>query len=97
VQYFYRAHCSPEAALDAARDFFGSRSFAKGWSGADRQRFTDHRGSVDVRIEGEGGHYTRVTVATAEVGESELDRLARRFLAELHAREAPRHVVRGAY
>jgi hypothetical protein len=97
MQYFYRAHGTPETALDAARAFFGARGFAPGWSGADRQRFTDGRGTIDVRIEVEGGHYTRVTVSTTDVAESELDKLAKRFLAELHAREEPRHVVRGAY
>jgi len=97
MQYFYRAHCAPEVVLEAARRFFGARGFAPGWSGADRQRFTDQRGAVDVRTEGEGGHYTRVTVGTAELAESELDKLAKRFLAELHAREEPGYVVRGAY
>jgi len=31
------------------------------------------------------------------VGESELDRLAKRFLAEVHRFVAPTHVMRGAY
>lgn len=97
MQYFYRAHCTPETVLESARGFFDARGFARGWSGADRQRFTDARGAVDVRTEGEGGHYTRVTVGTGDVAESELDKLAKRFLAELHAHEEPRHVVRGAY
>jgi len=31
------------------------------------------------------------------VGESELDRLAKRFLAEVHRLVEPTHVMRGAY
>jgi hypothetical protein len=38
-----------------------------------------------------------VTVATDDVGESELDKVAKRFLSELHAAEEPGYVVRGAY
>jgi hypothetical protein len=38
-----------------------------------------------------------VTVASDDVGESELDRHCKRFLAELHAAEDVSHVVRGAY
>jgi len=50
-----------------------------------------------VLVEPEGGHYTRVTVETNQPGESELDRRAKRFLAEVHAEAEPGHVVRGAY
>ena len=52
---------------------------------------------LSVVVLEEGGHYTRVTVATSDVGESELDRVAKRFLAELHTQGEPGHVVRGAY
>jgi hypothetical protein len=38
-----------------------------------------------------------VTVETNQPGESELDRRAKRFLAEVHAEAEPGHVVRGAY
>jgi len=96
MQYFYRAHCTPEEVLGFARDFFGARSFAAELR-EDRARFTDHRGAVEVTIEIEGGHHTRVTAATADVGESEMDKVAKRFLAELHGVEEPRHKVRGAY
>ena len=52
---------------------------------------------LDLRPHPEGGHYTRVTVETNQPGESELDRRAKRFLAEVHADAEPGHVVRGAY
>jgi hypothetical protein len=36
-------------------------------------------------------------VSTDPPGESELDRLAKRFLSELHVLAHPEHDVRGAY
>jgi hypothetical protein len=96
MQYFYRAHTRPDAVLAFARNFFGTRGFNVSGSG-DVLTFTDPRGVVTVEIEIEGGHYVRVTAATTDVGESEIDKVAKRFLAELHAVEEPGHVVRGAY
>lgn len=97
MQYFHRAHGKPEQVLGFADTFFGGRGFARASGSGDFARFTDPRGPVDVRVEIEGGHYTRVTVATQDVGESELDKLAKRFLSELHRAERPRYRVRGAY
>jgi hypothetical protein len=96
MQYFYRAHSKPEVVLGFADTFFGGRRFARTGSG-DHLRFSDARGPVDIQVEIEGGHYTRVTVATPDVGESELDKVAKRFLSELHRVEAPAYKVRGAY
>ncbi|HEY2806020.1 MAG TPA: hypothetical protein VGI92_09200 [Gemmatimonadales bacterium] len=96
MQYFYRAHTTPEAVLEFARGWFGARGFNAGGSG-DSAAFTDPRGAVKVGIEIEGGHYVRVTVGTTDVGESEIDKVAKRFLSELHATEEPGHAVRGAY
>jgi hypothetical protein len=97
MHYFYRAHCTPEKALAFAGKYFLGRGFAAGPAAADRATYTDARGAVEIQLETEGGHYTRVTVATRDVGESEIDRVAKRFLAELHAVEEPQHAVRGAY
>jgi hypothetical protein len=63
----------------------------------DHARFTGPLGTVDLWVEIEGGHYTRVNVATGAVGESFVDKRVKRFLAELHAAEEPAHLVRGAY
>lgn len=45
----------------------------------------------------DGGHCTLVTVETNQPGESEADRLAKRFLTLVHAAADPGHPVRGAY
>lgn len=96
MQYFYRAHAAPERVLQQAEAYFTAHGFAGGSDG-DGGSWSDMRGRIGLTVEIEGGHYTRVTVSTDDVGESELDKLAKRFLAELHAVEEPSHVVRGAY
>ncbi len=96
MRYFYRAHTRPEQVLALAQSYFVGKGLAGGSDG-DAASYSDMRGRVGIVVEGEGGHYTRVTVATDDVGESELDKVAKRFLAELHAAEEPGHVVRGAY
>jgi hypothetical protein len=52
---------------------------------------------VTVSAKPEGGHYTFIDVQTDQVGESELDKLAKRFLSEVHRQVEPAHEVRGAY
>lgn len=96
MQYFYRAQSTPEQVLGFAGEFFAARGFSASLTG-ERAAFTDRRGSVTVSVETEGGHYTRVTAATGDVGEAEIDRVAKRFLAELHELEEPGHRLRGAY
>lgn len=99
MQYFYRAHTTPEAVLGFARTWFTSRGFTAEPGAQGRARYGDaNLGTVDVKVETEGGgHYTRITVATRNLGESEVDKVAKRFLAELHTLDEPEHVVRGAY
>jgi hypothetical protein len=50
-----------------------------------------------VQVEAEGGHYTRITVETNQPGESEADKLAKRFLTLVHTMAEPSHAPRGAY
>ena len=97
MQYFYRAHVPPEAVLTAAERYFVAHGLAMQKGTGDHARFLGTLGNVDLNVEIEGGHYTRVTMATRDVAESELDKIAKRFLTELHALEEPRHEARGAY
>ncbi len=97
MQYFYRAHTKPEAVLAAAERFFTPCGLAMEKGRGDYARFVGSLGAVDLNVEIEGGHYTRITMATRDVSRSELDRIAKRFLSVLHALEEPQHVVRGAY
>ena len=78
------------------RAFSGQRMQAVASKGRHRAyRHVAGNVTVDVRIE--GGHYTHVTVATDQVGESEVDKLAKRFLGTVHTQADTRHALRGSY
>jgi hypothetical protein len=96
VKYFHRTSISPDAAIAHATGFFGARLTTTGESRRQR-RFSGSLGELAVTVEAEGGHYTRITVETNQPGESELDRLAKRFLGTVHVMADPDHVLRGAY
>jgi hypothetical protein len=96
MKYFHRAHAAPARVLEQAQAYFGAR-LAPTEEGADRLRFAGAIGQVLVSARPEGGHYTLVTVETNQPGESEADKLAKRFLTLVHAADDPDHVVRGAY
>ncbi len=50
-----------------------------------------------MTVQAEGGHYTLITIETDQPGESELDKLAKRFLTVVHTMANPAHEARGAY
>ncbi len=97
MQYFHRAHLPAATVLAAAERYFTARGLAGQRGSGDHARYVGLLGTVDLNVEIEGGHYTRITMATRDVGESELDKIAKRFLTELHVLEEPRHEARGAY
>lgn len=97
MRYFHRAHGNPDAVLDFADRFFGGRGFTPQRGQGDHARYTGSVGTVDLHVEIEGGHFTRVNVATPDVGESQIDKRVKRFLSELHRMDEPAHVVRGDY
>jgi hypothetical protein len=96
MKYFHRTHLSPDAALAAGVEFFGAR-LTPAEESPRRHQWTGAIGRISLSAQPEGGHYTLVTLATDQVGESEADKLAKRFLTLLHAKAEPGHAVRGAY
>jgi len=96
MKYFHRTHLSPDRVMAQANAFFGPR-LAPTEEAPRRRRFAGAIGQVGVSVLAEGGHYTLVTVETNQAGESEADRLAKRFLTEIHSLADPAHVARGAY
>src|SRR5439155_22720826 len=82
MKYFHRTALSPDAALDAAKAFFGSR-MAPAEESPRRRAFAGPLGKVTIAARAEGGHYALIEVGTDQVGESEIDRVARPFLAGL--------------
>ena len=96
MKYFHRTHSSPDDVLARATAFFGAR-LAPVEEASRRRRFSGTIGQIGVTVQAEGGHYTLVTVETNQVGESEADKLAKRFLTLVHTMEDPTHRPIGAY
>jgi hypothetical protein len=96
MKYFHRTHCTPDEVLARATAFFGNR-LTPVEEQPRRRRFAGTIGQIGVSVQAEGGHYTLVTVETNQVGESEADKLAKRFLTMTHAMADPTHRPIGAY
>jgi hypothetical protein len=96
VKYFHRTHATPDEVLGLATKFFGAQLTPVAEGGRLRV-FSGAIGRVTVTVQAEGGHYTLVTVETDQVGESEADKLAKRFLTMVHAATHPTHRPIGAY
>ncbi len=96
MRYFHRTSLSPDAVLAQAKAFFGAR-LVPAEESTRRRVYSGSIGKVAISARPEGGHYTFVEVGTDQPGESELDRLAKRFLTEVHQAVEPTHEVRGAY
>lgn len=96
MRYFHRTSLSPDAALKQADEYFAAY-IAPEDTGERHRTYSGTLGSIRVRVFAEGGHYTMVHVETDQVGESEADRVAKRFLTKIHQLAEPTHVARGAY
>ena len=96
MKYFHRSHHSPDEVLARAVEYFGAR-LAPADEQPRRRAFAGAVGRITVHVQAEGGHYTLTTVETDQVGESEADKLAKRFLTLLHTFEHPSHRPIGAY
>ena len=96
MKYFHRTHLAPDAVIARANAFFGAR-LAPTEEAPRRRRFSGTIGQVAVTVQAEGGHYTLVTIDTNQPGESEADKLAKRFLTVVHTMADPAHAARGAY
>jgi hypothetical protein len=96
VKYFHRTHLPPAQVLAGARQFFGP-TLTPAAQQPRRLEFAGTVGRITVSVMAEGGHYTLVTVETDQVGESEADKLAKRFLTRVHTIAEPTHRPIGAY
>jgi hypothetical protein len=96
MKYFHRTHLTPDEVVEGATRFFGS-TLAPAGEEPRRRQFTGTIGQITVTVQAEGGHYTLVTVETNQVGESEADKLAKRFLTLVHTKAEPSHRPIGAY
>jgi hypothetical protein len=96
MKYFHRTSVAPDQVLAAATRFFGA-TMAPAEEQPRRRQFAGPIGRIGVTVQAEGGHYTLVTVETDQVGESEADKVAKRFLTLVHTLAEPDHRPIGAY
>jgi hypothetical protein len=69
MRYFHRTSLSPDLVLEEADKYFPARVNLTD-SGRRHRSYAGSVGSISLRVEAEGGHYTLVTVETDQVGES---------------------------
>jgi len=97
MRHFHRSQLQPDEVLASADAFFptiGLRQSAK----ADRTRtFQGPLGVLTMSVKKEGGHYTFIEVHTDQMGESRLDRNAKKFFVELHRTEQPSYRLQASY
>ena len=96
MKYFHRTSIPPDDILAAATRFFGP-TMASVEEQPRRRQFVGTIGRISVSVQAEGGHYTLVTLGTDQVGESEADKLSKRFLTLVHTLADPNHRPIGAY
>jgi len=96
MKYFHRTQLSPDAVMAQANAFFGAR-LAPTEEAPRLRRFSGTIGQIGVSAHTEAGHYTLISVETNQPGESEADKLAKRFLTLVHTVAEPSHAARGAY
>jgi hypothetical protein len=96
MRYFHRTSVSPDDVLAEADRYFEARLEAVE-RGARSRTFRGPIGTLTLTAAPEGGHYTKITVSTDQVGESEIDKVGKGFLTAVHRHADRQHVARGAY
>ena len=97
MRHFFRTQLTPADVLKVADDFFPQLPLERSAHTARSRTFTGLLGTLQLSVKKEGGHYTFVEVNTDQMGESRLDRNAKRFFVELHRTADPAHRLEAAY
>src|SRR6476469_587667 len=97
MRHFFRTQLTPVDVLRLADDFFPEIDLHRSGHTARSRTFSGDLGTLQLSVRKEGGHYTFVEVNTDQMGESRLDRNAKRFFVELHKTGDPRHRIEAAF
>jgi hypothetical protein len=97
MRHFYRTQIPQAEVLRLADSFFPAMEMERAGHTAKSRIFSGMLGTLQLNVKTEGGHYTFVEVATDQMGESRLDRNAKRFFVDLHRADDPAHRVEAAY
>jgi hypothetical protein len=87
----------PVEVLALADDFFPQIEMERTGHTARSRTFAGPLGTLQLSARKEGGHYTFVEVSTDQMGESRLDRNAKKFFVDLHRTSDPAHRIEAAY
>lgn len=97
MQHFFRTQLAPTEVLRTADQFFPALGLQRDAHTHRTRTFSGVLGALQLSAKKEGGHYTFVQIATDQMGESRLDRNAKRFFVELHRLSHPQHRLEAAY
>ena len=97
MRHFFRTRLTQADVLLQADEFFRSISMEREGHTAKSRTFSGPLGTLQLSVKAEGGHNTFVEVTTDQMGESRLDRNAKKFFVELHRAAEPAHRIEAAY
>jgi hypothetical protein len=97
VRHFFRTQLTPVDVLRIADEFFPTLPLDRTNHTARSRTFSGLLGTLLLSVRKEGGHYTFVQIQTDQIGESRLDRNAKRFFVKLHRVSDPSHRLEAAY
>ncbi len=87
----------PSEVLDVADEFFPTLPLDRTAHTARSRTYSGILGTLHLTVKKEGGHYTFVQIQTDQIGESRLDRNAKRYFVKLHRVADPSHKLEAAY
>lgn len=97
MRHFFRTQLTPVDVLRIADEFFPTLPLDRTNHTARSRTFSGLLGTLLLSVRKEGGHYTFVQIQTDQIGESRLDRNAKRFFVKLHRVSDPSHRLEAAY
>ena len=97
MRHFFRTQLTPVDVLKVADAFFPTLPLERSAHTARSRTFSGLLGKLRLSVKKEGGHYTFVEIHTDQMGESRLDRNAKRFFVELHRTADPSYMLEAAY
>lgn len=97
MRHFFRTQLPPTEVLSVADEYFPTLPLERTAHTARSRTYSGLLGTLTLTVKMEGGHYTFVQIHTDQMGESRLDRNAKRFFVKLHRVADPSHRLEAAY
>jgi len=97
MKHLHRTQLPAAEVLEQADAFFRGLELERTLNAPRARTYVGVLGEVHLSVQKEAGHYTLVSVDTDQMGESRLDRNAKRFFVELRRTMDPRHTLKAAY